>query len=425
MNVVIARWGSSGDVLPSVAVGRELRRRGHSVTLVANPHFKAQATDAGLSFAAVGTLSDYEKLTTDPDVWERSRKSPEQIYTDHYYPHMAGYYETVRSLCQTAPSVVIGGEAGAATAAEKLSAPFVHILSAPALTHYTRSRYHRPHPERVLPTWATWFGRTGKRMAFLYLLNSLRHGRPKKVPANLQLPETHPLARLRLAEGLPLTLQFRPRLAIGLWPEWYAPPQPDWSSEVVATGFPLSPPPSGGSGERPIRGTSENTGPIVITTGSIVCGQDKLYATAVKACQHLGRAAILVTPHRDQIPRDLPSGIRHVEFAPYHEVFKDASLVLHHGGIGTTSFALAAGVPQIVMPIRGDQFDNGNRLQRLGVGAMLSPTNTAAGKLAAVINTLTTSRRVRERCQACQARIDLDEGLRRTGDCIERAAALS
>jgi UDP:flavonoid glycosyltransferase YjiC (YdhE family) len=43
VNVVISSAGSVGDVLPHVAVGWELKRRGHTVTLVANASFERWA----------------------------------------------------------------------------------------------------------------------------------------------------------------------------------------------------------------------------------------------------------------------------------------------------------------------------------------------------------------------------------------------
>jgi UDP:flavonoid glycosyltransferase YjiC (YdhE family) len=41
--------------------------------------------------------------------------------------------------------------------------------------------------------------------------------------------------------------------------------------------------------------------------------------------------------------------------------------LVHHGGIGTMSQALAAGIPQLLTPFGFDQFDNADRAQRLGV----------------------------------------------------------
>jgi UDP:flavonoid glycosyltransferase YjiC (YdhE family) len=47
--------------------------------------------------------------------------------------------------------------------------------------------------------------------------------------------------------------------------------------------------------------------------------------------------------------------------------FKQACLVVHHGGIGTIISALQAGVPQIARPMTFDQPDNSYWLYRLGI----------------------------------------------------------
>jgi len=47
--------------------------------------------------------------------------------------------------------------------------------------------------------------------------------------------------------------------------------------------------------------------------------------------------------------------------------------LIHHGGIGTTAQALAAGLPQLVVPMSHDQPDNAVRIRRLGVGVFVLP----------------------------------------------------
>ena len=42
--------------------------------------------------------------------------------------------------------------------------------------------------------------------------------------------------------------------------------------------------------------------------------------------------------------------------------------VVHHGGAGTTAQGLRAGVPSVIVPMFGDQFFWGWRVQELGVG---------------------------------------------------------
>ena len=56
MKVLLAALGSAGDVHPPIAIGVELRRRGHAVTLVANAWFQATAHRAGLAFVALSAV---------------------------------------------------------------------------------------------------------------------------------------------------------------------------------------------------------------------------------------------------------------------------------------------------------------------------------------------------------------------------------
>lgn len=66
MHAILTPVGSAGDVNPFIVIGRELRRRGHRVTLIAPAVFADIAKNAELSFVAVGTAEDYERATSDP-----------------------------------------------------------------------------------------------------------------------------------------------------------------------------------------------------------------------------------------------------------------------------------------------------------------------------------------------------------------------
>lgn len=418
MQVVISRWGSHGDVLPYLAVGSVLSARGHDVTFVGNPQFEARAREAGLGFVAVGRQQDHDRLMADPDVWSRSRKSTDQVYQDHYYPHMASHFEAVMEHVTRPRAVVIAGELGGITAAERAGVPLVYMSVSPASSRFAVSRYDPPHPERVLPRWAARVARTGAGLRLLYALNAARHGRRSHGTLAGQVPPDHPLGRLRTAHGLPLTTSFGARLVLFLWPDWFAAPQRDWPATARTTGFPLYSPPAVRSGSDAPAGPA----PIVVTTGSAAGSQFRFYETAVEACRLLDRPAVLVSPHRDHIPAQLPSNITHVTFAPLGELLSRASIVIHHGGIGTASFALAAGIPQIALPLRGDQFDNGNRLQRLGVGAMLNASQTSPRALARTITSLLGSPRVVRRCRYWQTRTAASAGLINAADAIESVA---
>ena len=62
----------------------------------------------------------------------------------------------------------------------------------------------------------------------------------------------------------------------------------------------------------------------------------------------------------------------HVEgFVDQAGVLEVADLVVHHGGSGTVLAALAAGVPQLVIPTGADQFVNADRLADTGLASVL------------------------------------------------------
>jgi rhamnosyltransferase subunit B len=65
-------------------------------------------------------------------------------------------------------------------------------------------------------------------------------------------------------------------------------------------------------------------------------------------------------------------GILRLDYAAFDSLFPRCRAVVHHGGIGTLSKALRAGLPQLIVARAYDQFDNAARAERLGFGLGLS-----------------------------------------------------
>jgi UDP:flavonoid glycosyltransferase YjiC (YdhE family) len=73
--------------------------------------------------------------------------------------------------------------------------------------------------------------------------------------------------------------------------------------------------------------------------------------------------------------------------------------MVHHGGIGTCAQGLAAGVPQVTMPLGFDQPDNAARLWRLGVARWVRPEVFRGERVAGALAELLDNIRVTERCR--------------------------
>jgi UDP:flavonoid glycosyltransferase YjiC (YdhE family) len=66
---------------------------------------------------------------------------------------------------------------------------------------------------------------------------------------------------------------------------------------------------------------------------------------------------------------------------PHEPVFRAAAGVVHHGGAGTLLTALAAGVPQLVVPGTGDRTVNAELVARRGVALAMPAAQISAGAL--------------------------------------------
>jgi UDP:flavonoid glycosyltransferase YjiC (YdhE family) len=210
---------------------------------------------------------------------------------------------------------------------------------------------------------------------------------------------------------------------VALFPEWFSPRQPDWPAQTRLTGFPLYSEEGVVEPAADVVRFIEEGPPLVFTPGSAnVFGRD-FFAAAAEACQRLGRRGLLLTRFAEQVPRSLPAGVRHVDFVPFRWLLKRSALLVHHGGIGSMSQALAAGVPQVIMPMGFDQFDNAARVERLGVGRSLPPKRFRGPALADLIHGLLADAAVAGRCRDVAARLADADGLALACDEIEAAWA--
>jgi UDP:flavonoid glycosyltransferase YjiC (YdhE family) len=124
--------------------------------------------------------------------------------------------------------------------------------------------------------------------------------------------------------------------------------------------------------------------PLVFALGSsAVWMAGDFWETAVRATRRLGRRAILLTgsaanPHYG-------TDIASFEYLPYSSVFPHAAAVVHQAGMGTLAQALAAGRPQVLVPISFDQPDNADRAARLGAGPIVPFNQITVRRLEAAL----------------------------------------
>lgn len=397
MRVLILPFGSHGDVHPFLGLGLALAARGHVVTIAACSYFQELIERTGLAYVELGTAEEFLELAERADIWKPTRAFG-HIFQDGVARILDRQYDLVAEHCAAGDSVVLANAfgMGARTAQEKLGAPLVTVHLQPACLW---SVYESP----VLPagTLLGWMPRWMKSSLFR-IGESLFLDRPCQ-PV---------LDAFRKSRGLgPVRRTARwwhsPECVLGLFPAWFAPPQPDWPANVHLTQFPLWDEDEVHAPTVEVEAfLAAGEPPLVFTPGSGNMHARPFFAAAVEACQRLGRRGLLLTRFPEQVPAELPPGVTHANYVPFSRVLPRAAAIVHHGGIGTTSQGLRAGVPQLLMPMAHDQPDNAARLVRLGVGDWLAPAKFTAQAVAAKLQTLLESPTVRASCRDVASRFE-------------------
>lgn len=102
---------------------------------------------------------------------------------------------------------------------------------------------------------------------------------------------------------------------------------------------------------------------------------------------------------------DVPDNVRIESWVPQGEVLKNVDLAVHHGGSGTTLGALAAGVPQLLLPQGADQFSNAVAVRDHGAGDQLLPDTLTVDSIEASARVLLTDARFAEAARGIAAEI--------------------
>jgi rhamnosyltransferase subunit B len=214
-----------------------------------------------------------------------------------------------------------------------------------------------------------------------------------------------------------------PDLSLTLFPDWFAPTQPDWPQPLVRGDFPLFDPNAEATLSADLVAfLKAGTPPLVFTHGTGNTQAAAYFCAACAAAQRLGRRAVFLTPHREQVPADLPPSMLWQDYVPLRTLLPYAAALVHHGGIGTTAEALRAGTPQLVVPLAHDQFDNGARVTALGVGASLPAGRLNERRLVRALGDLLAAPGLAERRRAVAGRFQPAAGIDRMCDALEGLA---
>ncbi len=143
---------------------------------------------------------------------------------------------------------------------------------------------------------------------------------------------------------------------------------------------------------------------VYVTFGTVTAGmgQTEVYEATLDALADLPIRVLLTTGYGGglELPQPWPANARVEKFWPQDEVMPLAAAVVSHGGFGTTMSALAAGVPQVLVPLFTlDQELNAGRVAALGAGVRLDGGPAAVPELGPALTRVLANADIRRRAR--------------------------
>jgi MGT family glycosyltransferase len=399
-NFLLVSWGTSGNLNPLLTAGRQLRRRGHHIRLMADPAMRDEVVAAGFDFATwrrapVGRAADPDDFTDMADWIRRAVFDPAAAYAADVRDEVARHGTDAVLSIDILYGAVLGAEAAGVPAA--MLSPHVSIRPLPGVPVATtglaapKTLQQRAEVDAANERFATFMNGFRSHLngscaqlgvaAFDHVMDI--YDRPRRLL--LAMSQAFDFQ----ADWLPANVRYiGPLLDQPSWSEpWRAP----WQSQ-----------------------TDHPRALIACSTGAQ--GQGELVQRIINA---MGQTEIhCVTtagPNLDVGSLTAPPNVHLVRSAPHNTVMSEVSLVITQGGHGTVNRALINGLPLLVLPMGRDQFDNAARVEAKGAGLHL-PATASEAEIAAAATRLVSEPHFRLAARGLGAAIkaDLDsDGLAR------------
>ena len=417
-HIVFATAGSLGDLVPFLALGRELRQRGKRVTVATSANHKSKVLEAGLAFRHM--RPDPENTPAFHARYMHPKTGGQFVYQDYLGPAIRRSYEDLEEATRDADLLVSQSlmALAAPLVAARTQLPWVSAVFQP-MSFF--SVHERPNylPFPLLP----WLcGRSPKihQNIFQYVRKHTEQWVQPVLDFRKELgiaQQGHPMYEGQHAPGCVLAM-FSPMLGG---------PQPDWPPSVMQTGTAQLPPQAAPLPEalKQFLERDDAARPLAIFTLSSAASNDAgdFYRDGLAAAGKLGLRALLITSGlaaSSRLPEPLPDWACRVDYAAFEQVFPYAAVVVHAGGIGTGFKAMQAGAPQILVPHAHDQLDNALRLQRLGVARVLPGKRGGAGALQRALREVLADRRMQAEAASVAHKARQEDGVARASDVIEQ-----
>lgn len=406
--ITLLTSGTRGDVVPYIALGEGLRDAGYNVRIAAPRGFAnlLGGETPPLQFVPFdGNPTDLLIEQGDSTPMTLGSNPIRSIQATRAFlqkarPLYRRMLHTAAEACRGSDLLIHGlPTIWGAHIAEGLGIPAIRAVLQPLAPT-------REFPSALLPFRfsllgiGNWFSHWAVTQAtWLSWRSEINHARH----ADFGLPAAHWLdPTLRADSHQPLTLNGFSELVV---------PRPrDWTEKQVITGYwrkgESTSQRVSDSGMQRFIDLAEN--PIAIGFGS---PGTRGYLPMLEEALSMANAQAVLTLPEKYHGEVKSKNIFPIEYISHEWLYPRVKAAIHHGGAGTTSASLHAGIPTITMPLAIDQFFWGERVQKLGAGLSIPQRKLNAQNLAQAITDALYNKEMQTQAKIISEALNKEDGI--------------
>lgn len=406
MKLVALTYGTEGDTRPLAALCRALMDAGHEVTLLAGDGTLSSARDLNVTHAPLagdirGALQAGSGISS-VVAGKNNLNATAQTLARLANENADAWMGQVLDAAAGSNGLIVAGLAAfiGFSAAEKLRIP---VIGAGMIPLTPTSAFPSPFlPPRSMPR---WLNRFSYRLVAEVLWQAFRTA-TNAARAKVGLRPGH-----KLWSGHPMLYGISPTLL----------PEPaDWPNNAWMCGQWVRPVREWNAPQSLRDFLAAGEAPLYVGFGSMAGFDQRGLLDAVVAAVG-GQRAVFYPGWHDADALNLPPNFCVIGDTPHDWLFPHTSMVIHHGGSGTTHSAARAGVPSVVLPFAADQFFWAEQVHRQGIAPVaVSVQRLTAATLSRAIAAARTSE-MRERASLVGAKMRMEDGLAKA---VEKVHAL-
>jgi zeaxanthin glucosyltransferase len=409
-----------GHLNPMCALGRELQRRGHRVTLFHIPDVQTKVQKAGLEFWTIGE-TEFPPGSLEPMYKKLGGMSglPALRFTISWLEKETAmlFREAPAALSKAGIEALLVDQVtpGGGTIADLAEIPFVTLCNALLTNREDAVPPYFTHWDNNQAWWYRLRNRAGN-----FLLNRLSQPiwdlvvdqrRKWNLPPYIQREDT--AGKLAHICQLPAEFDF-PREQLPKCFHYTGPFQDPSGLEPISfssTSFPFEK-----LSDQPL---------IFAALGTLQNRKEEIFQSIAEACMGLDMQLVisLGQPERKESLPNLPGSPLVVTYAPQQQLISRSILTITHAGMNAVLGALSSGVPLVAIPITNEQPGIASRIAYTGAGEFVALSSLNVPRLRDTIKRVLTEDSYKKNAIRLQEAIRSSGGVNRAADIIEQVVS--